>query len=258
MKSTLSLLLLAGCGTTAGSTLSALDELTLSATTGGEESAVSSDAMMSPSEVPDSERPDPFRACDASGTYTGLFEQYDADGDGRLDAPESDDVMAARDGRSGDQERMVMAQWALLVTVYDLDGDGALGESERATLLSDFTARCSAIQAFLLATYDADGDGTLSAEEQDTARAALDAEMASHAPPDGGPPEGERSDGGPPDGDCPEGGPPTDASGAPPIPPPLMDEFDADGDGQLSDTELTTLRDTMRARIQGGEPLGPV
>jgi hypothetical protein len=246
------LVLLAGCSTLGGSTLSAVDELTLAATTGGEESLVSSSDEMSPVSIPASERPDPFRTCDAPATYEGLFSQYDADGDGRLDTAESDDVSAARDDRSDAEAHMAMAQWGMFLTVYDLDGSLSLDESERATLLDDFTVRCESIQAFLLATYDADGDGTLSTAEQDTARAAMEAEMASHPPPDC--PEGGH-DGPPPGG--PSGahdGPPPEGS----VPPPLLDEFDADGSGDLDATELATLRETMRARFRaGGPPFGP-
>ena len=233
------LLPLFACST--ASSLSAEDELTLSATTGGEEAV--SGGTMSPMAIPTSERPDPFRACDAEGGFEALFDRYDADGDGRLDRPEEEEVTGSR-GRGPDEEQMVMAQWALLVTIYDTDGDGAISTTERADLLSDFTTRCESLQARLLAEYDTDGDGVLSDSEEETARAAIEAEMeamrADH--PEGGPPE------------PPEGGPP-EAGTAPPVPPPLLDEFDTDGDGSLSDAERTTLRDTMRARIRDGEPL---
>lgn len=48
--------------------------------------------------------------------------------------------------------------------------------------------------------------------------------------------------------------PPADGS-APPLPPPLVDEFDADGNGALDSVELATLQATMRVRIRAGEPL---
>lgn len=231
------LLPLFACGT-AASSLSAEDELTLSATTGGEEAV--SGGTMSPSAIPTSERPDPFRTCDAEGGFEELFARYDADADGQLDAVEEGDVEDARE-RGREEMGMVMAQWAMLVTIYDTDGDGAISETERAELLSDFTARCEALQARLIADFDTDGDGALSGAEQDAARAAIEAEMEEH--------RGERPEGEPP------GPPPEGMDGAPPVPPPLLDEFDADGDGALSDTELATLRETMRARVRAGDPL---
>ena len=60
----------------------------------------------------------------------------------------------------------------------------------------------------------------------------------------GGPPdraEGERGE-----------GPPMGEDGAPPWGP-LEEEFDADGDGALSDDELATLRAEMRERIRSAD-----
>lgn len=229
----LSLSMLVACS----SGLSAEEELTLSATNGAEESfageAIAVDA------VPDAERPDPFRACDASATYSDLFGRYDADGDGALDAREEETVQAGRGDRSEMQQRMAELQWGMLVTVYDLDGSGALEDAERVTMLEDFTVRCTAIQAKLLADFDADGDGALDADEQDTARATMEEDREAHCAERGeGPPPGARP-----------------AIGA--VPPPLLDEFDADGDGALSDTELSTLRAALRAHIRAGDPLLP-
>jgi hypothetical protein len=45
--------------------------------------------------------------------------------------------------------------------------------------------------------------------------------------------------------------------GGVPVPPPLLEEFDADGDGALSDTEIATLRASLRERITSGAPLMP-
>ena len=71
-------------------------------------------------------------------------------------------------------------------------------------------------------------------------------------------PEGEKDsgmNGGRPD----MHGPPEDAYtvGGVPVPPPLLDEFDTDGDGSLSDTELATLRSSLRERVTSGAPLMP-
>ena len=238
------------------SELSAADELTLSATTGGEESLAPSDSLMTVSAVPANERPDPLRECDASGTYTELFGRFDANADGALDTQESDSVMTARSDRSDHDAEMVRGQWAMLLAVYDIDGNSVLDDSERATLFADFTERCGVLQAKLLADFDADGDGQLSDSEKDTARASLQKEMGAHG--------GDAEHGDQPGEDCdhapPENGTDGDRPAAPAageLPPPLVDEFDANSDGTLDDAELSTLRDTMRERIRSGAPLMP-
>jgi Ca2+-binding EF-hand superfamily protein len=261
--------------TSSGTSLSAVDELTLSATNGAEEALTAVGNFMSPDALPDADRPDPFRQCDASATYADLFGRYDADANGELDTPESDEVFTARGDRSDRDEMRVEGQWAMLLAVYDLDGSGVLEESERATMLDDFTARCEALQAQLVAEFDTDGDGVLSDTEQEAAREALDARHGDHTDvePDGSPCDGDGAPpddsgagsgdhagrGGPPDGAS-EGGPPDSTDGRPApgdVPPPLVDEFDTDGDGTLDDAELTTMRDTMRDRIRNGDPLCP-
>lgn len=242
------LFLLAGCSAVSDA-LSAVEELALSATTGAEESLLG--GTMSPAAIPADERPDPFRECDASGAFEALFARYDADADGALDAPEEDEVHAARDHRDAEQERRVGAQWALLLAVYDTDGDAILSDTEQSVLFDDFTVRCETVQALLTAEYDADGDGVLSEAEMDTARAEMEAEMAEN--PHGPPPEGEAGDetGAGPHGPPPEGEPPAPGS----VPPPLLEEFDADGDGALSEDERVTMQAAMRERIRAGDPL---
>lgn len=238
----LSLILLAGC---AGTNLSPEAELTLSATNGAEEALVAESKSASTDAVPDGERPDPFRACDAEATYADLFGRYDADADGDLDTRESGAVTDARAERSDRDARMLRDQWEILLRIYDLDASDDLDAPERATLLDDFTVRCDALQARLLEEFDTDADGALSDTEKDAARADLDERMAEHC-------EGMR-EGGPPHDGPPEGGL---FSGPPDLPPPLV-EFDADGDGALSDAETATMRAAMREHIRGGDPMGP-
>lgn len=152
---------------------------------------------------------------------------------------------------------MMAHRWELMLLVYDLDGDGDLSSTEQAELEADFSARCAALHARLLEDFDADGDGELSAEEEEAARAALEARYEEMAGEHRGPPPG----GEPPEGAAGEG-PPEGAEGAEGEvdhchrgPPPHMVEFDLDGDGELSESELSTLRDTLRERIRSGEPL---
>jgi Ca2+-binding EF-hand superfamily protein len=187
--------------------------------------------------VPPPELVDPLRVCDAGVSYDELFGMYDADGDGDLDAGEQDAVFGARDDRPDPEAMLAMGWWMMLLAVYDLDGDEALSSDERATLLDDFTTRCDTLQAQLLADFDADGDGELDDEEEEAARAALEADMADMPAP----------------GEPPREPPPEPGS----FPPPLLDEFDTDGDGAMSDEELTAMRDTIRGRIRAGDPFFP-
>ena len=253
-------LLLTGCGSSALSGLTATEKLLVATTSGTEEKTVSSGDAASPDDIPADQRPDPFRECDASATYADLFGRFDSDSDGTLDAPEAKQVDSSWSGVGEGPDQRVMMQWGMLLLTYDVDGSGILEESERATLLSDFTERCVNLQALLVSEFDANGDGTLDADEQATARAALESQAPEHhsgCDKMGGE-SGESGGGAPPDG-APPDGPPDDTAtvNGVPIPPPLLDEFDADGDGQLSDAELSTLRASLRERVRSGAPLMP-
>lgn len=227
--------LLAACG---GSlSLTGEEELALSAATGPEEAMVEGSPVSAAQ--PEADRPDPMRECDAGGGFSRLFERYDADGDGRLGAPEEAEVQEARAFRSEEERRRVEGAWALLLAVYDDDGSCGLEEAERTTLFDDATARCDALQSKLLAEFDTDGDGALSAAEEEAARAALDARR-----PTGEPPEAP--------GAPPAGGP---CAGA--APPPLS-AWDTDADGYFSAEEYAAMRPEVRALLRDGEPVfGP-
>lgn len=243
-------ILLAGCTGTSLGDLSADAALLLSATSGAEEKTVSSGDAASPDDLPAELQPDPFRTCDADATYADLFGQFDADTDGQLDAAEESEVQDVYAGAPGGPDRLWM-QWGMLLLAYDEDLDGVLADSERATLLTDFTTRCEALQARLVADFDTDGDGVLSDAEQTTAEETLAEQAAEHHSCEGmDGPDGESGRG--------PGGPPPEASvsvNGVPIPPPLLEEFDTDSDGALDDTEVAALRTAIRARITSGEPL---
>lgn len=253
-------LLLSGCSSSGLTGLSAVEKLLVAATSGTEEKSVSSGDAASPDDVPADQRPDAFRECDASATYSDLFGRFDANANGVLDTPEEKEVDSSWSGRAEGPDHRVMMQWGMLLLTYDLDGSGSLDASERATLLSDFTERCQNLQALLVEQFDADGDGVLSEEEKDTARETLESKEGEHHPGCDGM-EGEDSghERGGPGGGGPEGGPPEDAYtvGGVPVPPPLLEEFDADGDGSLSETEIATLRSSLRERVRSGAPLMP-
>ncbi len=244
-------LLVVGCSAVAD-LIPAEGEVLLASVSGSEEALAAEGSFASVSAQPEADRPDPMRECDGASTYEAVFGRYDADADGALDALETEEVRSERAFRAEDESRRVRHQWELLVLLYDVDGDGTLGESERATLLDDFTVRCDALQARLLEEFDADGDGALSADEEAAARSALEEGAHGQCPEEGGRPEGGgaegRSDSGRPAGPPPEGE----------YPPFIVDEFDLDADGTLSSTELETVRTTIRERIRAGEPLvGP-
>ena len=169
-----------------------------------------------------------------------------------LEKGECHDIDQDHQGADPNMRRDLMT---VLNMVYDTDLDGTLSDSDRAQLLEDFTVRCEAMQARMLEDFDTDGDGELSELEHEAARAQVEAdheEMHSNmagtcgpppedgqAPADGqAPPEGQKGDNGPPPSCFVDS---------------LVAEFDLDGDGELSDSELATLQDTVRARILSGE-----
>ena len=237
--------LLAACAG-ANDSLTAEQELLVSATSGAEE-AFASTAVSG--EMPTSDgrdQPPLMRECDAEGSFVGLFEEYDADGDGELGPPEEDEVFGAREGRDQMEARNARDRMHLLGLIYDTDRDGELSDSEKAVLFDDFTVRCEVLHERLLADFDADGDGELSDSELATAEASMQemmeaqrAEMEANRPEGDGPPMGEER----PDPDA--------------VPEPLSD-FDTNGDGTWSEAELAALREELRAHIRAGDPLcGP-
>ncbi len=200
------------------------DSLTAAAVAGQEEEITHSGL------APERGEPLPLlRACDALGERARLFDEADGDGSGDL-GPEEQDQTLTRHGPP--PHHFHFMRW-----VYDADDSGDLDEAERATLLDDHTARCEAMQARLLAEWDADGDGALSDDELEAARAAHEAERDGDRAP--GRPGGQ---GGPP---------PSEQRGA--VPPPVQDEFDADGDGEISSGEASVAREVLRERIRSGE-----
>lgn len=227
-------------------TLTAEQEMLLSTTSGAEEALASRAALgaLTPTEDPD--QPPLFRECDAEWTFTGIREGYDRDQDGGLSSEEQGDCQDAHAGRDDMEERSARMRMAMLGLIYDTGEDGSLSDAEKAPLYEDFTARCEALHAMVLAEFDADGDGALSDEELATAESTLSAERdAAHAEMEERMAE-ERGELGPPPG------PPEPGSREVP---PGMESYDTDSDGLLSDTELATLREALRAKIRSGEPM---
>jgi len=199
--------------------------------------------------------PPMFRECDAEGTFVGLVDAYDADESGMVDGEEVEDVEREHAGpkKGGPRQHFLH----LLRVVYDTDRSGEFEDAEMDVIFSDFTERCENIHAAVLAEYDADGDGELSESEKEAARdghiAQMEAERAEMEACRETCERPEGSEGGRPEGgDRGEGGEGMGPGGEPPFGP-LEQEFDADGDGALSEAELETLRSEMRARIASGE-----
>lgn len=177
-----------------------------------------------------------------SSSAEDMLASADADGDGALNADElgtlMKDVMPPLPSTMDfAQSRGATSSNDDLFSKVDADGSGGLDESEFTALMDkmaeDGVAQDSdASERF--AELDSDGDGTLTSAEFEAGR-----------------PEG------------PPGGP-QGMGGMPPPPPPeeaqtgtdedslqqLMDALDTDGDGQISETEVSTFLDQMEASIQ--------
>lgn len=65
-----------------------------------------------------------------------------------------------------------------LLSIYDVDGDDALSDTERTELEADLAARCTNRQAQLLEDFDADDSGALDDDELGAARAARESARA--------------------------------------------------------------------------------
>lgn len=231
---------LIGCQSSPSS-LTAEQELLLSATNGPEEalSARAEYGVLSTSDDPDA--PPLFRECDADGFHEEIFSRYDTDASGDLGDPEREEVESAHAGRDEMEQRHAHMRFHLLGLIYDTDEDGSISASEQSVLFDDFTVRCEALTEMLLAAFDADADGELDDDELATAGETLEAEReAMRAELD------ERH----PDG--PEGPPPEPGSRTVP---PGLEDFDADGDELLSDAELEALRTELREHVRNGDPI---
>ncbi len=232
----IALCLLIGCGQ---DSLSGEEELLLSTTSGEEEPAAfgakSTDAYGTPGEV---DQPPLFRECDAPGFFDRLFARYDKDTSGRLNRSEETRIHHARSKRGRDHHRMMRHRWHFLHFVYDADDDGELAKSERADLLADHTERCENLHAQILEEFDEDGDGLLSEDEKDAAHEELRDRHEVHR---------ERMR---------EAHQPHQRDGhkRPDVPPPVMDEFDANMNGKLSSKERAEARVILRDRLSSGQP----
>jgi Ca2+-binding EF-hand superfamily protein len=112
-----------------------------------------------------------------------------------------------------------------LLERFDKDGDGALSADERKAVEADREAK-------LLERFDADGDGKLSDSERAAARGAAKKQAPARPGAAGNPATPKR--------------PAAEAARQK-----LLEKFDADGDGKLSDSERAAARTARQNRKKG-------
>ncbi|MFO0727268.1 MAG: hypothetical protein U1E65_26045 [Myxococcota bacterium] len=116
--------------------------------------------------------------CDFDALKARVIQNYDANGDGRLDNGEGAALLA--DLKENRGERGLLGRIALRVRhrvmsrvrwAFDVDGNGMLDETERATYVDAMEARCRAHREAVLAKYDLDHSGHLDVAERAQLRA---------------------------------------------------------------------------------------
>jgi hypothetical protein len=195
--------------------------------------------------------------CDFEARRQAVLAEYDANGDGKLDASERQALRADLEGNV-DRPRFARVGWRfrrhMLVAVrwaFDEDGDHRLADDERSAMVDALQARCEARRAAVIARHDANGDGILDETERASARAAFRAAVqAKH--------QALLAK--------------YDANGNGTLElaekqkmradivakrqarrQALVAQYDADGDGRLSQTEALALKRDIQARIRGGQ-----
>ena len=179
------------------------------------------------------------------------FPQRENRGKGEAPHPELRDKMMMRrfdkngDGQLDEAEKAEMEKRKKeVLEKYDKDGDGQLGPEERKAFMEDRRKELGGAEGGrpaigpeerqkIIEKFDKDGDGKLNDEER---KAAFEA----HRQRMGG--EGPRGPGGP------------GVRGNPEERKMMMEKFDADGDGKLSDAEREKLREEMKKRMQDNKP----
>lgn len=257
------LALLAGCSASpGGSDLSVEGELLLTVVSAQEEELRPGydDLHTDPQRAGEAvDQPSVMRECGSEAILTSLTERYDADADGALAVSEEDEVWADREGRSNRGWKRQARRWQLIKLVYDLDGSDSIEGEELTSLVADFDARCEARQADILAEFDLDGSGDLDETELTAVEEAV-AERRSERTGECNRGEGDGEGMGGETGERPtqagmpgmgrgERGDPGDR---------VIEAWDTDLDGTLSDGELTALRATLQERIRTGEPIRPM
>lgn len=140
----------------------------------------------------------------------------EADDSATDDGATDDGPDASRRDGAGEPRHHGDGRGAMLVRLYDSNGDGTLDDSELANLKADIEARCEARFAKLVAEFDTNGDGALDATEWAAAEAALHARF-----------EQRHAD--------------------------RAKQLDTNGDGEVSKDEIASARDDAQEHRDGAE-----
>jgi Ca2+-binding EF-hand superfamily protein len=120
--------------------------------------------------------------CDFSATRAKILQEFDANGNGKLDPSELAALRA--DLNLSLHPRLARLGWRLrafaflsIRWAFDEDGNHQLSSDERTAMIDALEARCERRHAAALAEFDTNHDGKLDATEQAAARAAYRAKL---------------------------------------------------------------------------------
>lgn len=203
-------------------------------------------------------------ACDFRARRARIRAQYDANGDGQLDATERAALRAdigervdhrLPDGFAGRVARRVRhVAFRRVLWAFDENNDGRLSMEERTAMVDALENRCRILRARVLSRFDSSGDGTLQPAELAAARQAFRERLAARkaavlarydANGDGTLDREER-----------EAFKRDLIARARARRAELMAQFDVSGDGTLQPAELAALKAYVRARIHGADEPG--
>lgn len=184
----------------------------------------------------------PAAASQQSERQRALMQRFDTNGDGQLDESEKEAARSMMGGGAGGprgaQAQMMRER---LMERFDANGDGTLNEAERSEAFDAIVSDPSRPAAQrILQRFDANGDGALNADEKAAALAAWS----------------QMQDGAGRPGTAAPGGRPG-ARLTPEQREAILRRFDANGDGQLDDSEREAARAAWRERQRQGQPTPP-
>ena len=177
--------------------------------------------------------PEMFRTCDRRAFFDALSVSNPTEESDSGWLEDLSDAFSKQKRKKGKKGKAAKKMLTRLLYIYDVDEDGVFSESEKTEIFSDFDARCEVLHEKLLSDFDTDEDGELSEDEKALAKETIQDLKASHK-------EAHT---------CNKD---LNAEDRPNLPK-FAQEFDLDGDDELSETELQTLRDVLRERIRNGE-----